>query len=376
MTVLPSCISDNFHSRKEVVDLLVGDHDDSIYSRVISHLNSSQSSLAPSPSVDSIFTSLVQLLHRGPHSAVSIILGQNHLIARAKTIADAANQAEHLLEVHYASCIIHSPPSRVNNLNVLPLSVTSERRVFHLSKAAQPFPYVENYVRLVRSECHVISACLKNNLRSIAVVGSGPMPLTGVLMSAQLGVRVTLVDVDETATKLASSLVALWEGCGALQYGFVQTLCSDARHVNFTRNSRINSGIEADAVIIASLVPDEVKVSLVRNIANGDWDGIVGVRSAHGLISVANYEKANRCQLNEFMDFIGYVVPVGCVENGKVVGESEEPLALFPNDVLNSLELYTKRTENKRAAQKIGAEVRGHCDFRILEGDTLLPHNS
>jgi len=95
-------------NQKTVIEHLLGDSNCSVYSRLKAHLASPYPSLAPQKTVNSIFTSLVDLLQRGPHSAASTIANSPLLLARAKTIAEAANRAEHLLEYHYASVILNS----------------------------------------------------------------------------------------------------------------------------------------------------------------------------------------------------------------------------------------------------------------------------
>jgi len=182
-------------------------------------------------------------------------------------------------------------------------------------------------------------------------------------MAAHLGARVTLVDNNEEASNDAKALVELWEREGALKSGLVTSVCIDACDARFSRHRSTTDRIEADVVLVASLLPDDAKVSLLRQLAEDGWDGIVGVRSAHGLTSVANYEKANRKQLDSVMDFVGYAVPRSCMEEGSTVpvGEEEKPMALFPKDVLNSLEIYVKRSEEQTKARKIKSEVERIC---------------
>lgn len=358
---VPSFSGDD--NQQTVIEHLLGDNSSSVYSRLKAHLASPYPSLAPQKTVNSIFTSLVDLLQRGPHSAASTIANSPRLLERAKIIAEAANRAEHLLEYHYASVILNSPQTYG-----APGENGESSDLLTLARAAKPFPYIGNYVRLVCKECEIFSACLCDGIKSVAVVGSGPMPLTGVFMAAHLGARVTLVDNNQDASNDAKALVEFWESEGSLKSGLVHSVCIDACDARFSRHRSTTDRIEADVILVASLLPDDAKVSLLRQLAADGWDGIVGVRSAHGLTSVANYDKANREQLDAVMDFVGYAVPRSCMEEGSnvPVGEEEKPMAVFPKDVLNSLEIYVKRSDEQTKARKIKSEVERICGSAVL----------
>ena len=130
------------------------------------------SDLRPGPAVDAAFTELVSL-SLGPReadaSAVLSLLG-----ARVDSIRDLCAAGETELE-----------------------SVWSDR----ICLAADPwaelalFPYLANYRDLVSLELGVLHA-LGVRPRSAVMLGSGPLPLTGLVMAAYHGLDVVLVDRD------------------------------------------------------------------------------------------------------------------------------------------------------------------------------------
>lgn len=340
----------------DVVVALVGEGGNSIYSRLRRLSESSDPSLTPRPEVNAIFTALVRILQRGPHSAAHEIRASPSLLARARYIASAANVGEHHLEAHFAAKIV--------TCNVGARCKLPTCRVRLLAATAEPFPYVENYVRLVGAECRVFVSALKS-VGHVAVVGSGPVPLTGALIAAKLGARVTLIDKDAGATELARGLVRRWEAVGALDEGQVTAVVGDAMDVRFSRTGDKGS-VAADCVLVASLVPDTAKAAVARNATGAAWDGLLAVRSAHGLIAVANYQRANRDELQVYMDYVGYVVPCACVEGKSVVGERQPPVAIFPQDVLNSMELYVAQSPEQYGAVKTRAEIIRKCGKGVL----------
>lgn len=350
---------------RTTVDHLLGDAEYSVYTRITSHLSSPNPSLSPSPKVNLIFSKLVDLLHRGPHSAAPIIAESPLLLARAHAIATAANDAEYELERHYAALLLNAPLTHA----VYSASLSSEARMKAVLGAARPFPYVGNYERLVRAECAVLKACFCD-AQSVAVVGAGPLPLSGVLMAAQLDVSVTLIDVDEKATALAAALVDRWEAAGVIPRNRVRAQCADARDVCFARGP-VSGTVRADLVLVCSLVPDDAKVTLMRRLSSSEWDGVVGVRSAHGLTALANYERTDRHLLSGLLDFVGYVAPVACLEGGVAVGEVERPIAVFPRDVLNSIEIYTVRTNAQQVACRMREEVVRRFGQDILDSPSV-----
>ncbi|CAN0046709.1 unnamed protein product [Discosporangium mesarthrocarpum] len=163
--------------------------------------------------------------------------------------------------------------------------------------------------------------------------------------------------------------------------------------------------VQCDIVFVASLIPTDTKEKIARAIADasaatsslpppppppprssslssscfpgseatcsGEGRGwgkvlpspppILLVRSAHGLTSHLSYEPAPRSAISKHMDFTGVLVPRTHVDHlGRWPQEEEmAPLALFPRDILNSLEVYCCREDGIVSKEDLDEEVRG-----------------
>lgn len=141
------------------------------------------------------------------------------------------------------------------------------------------------YEELLQREVAVLLNCIKatrpggisSNLRGI-FVGSGPMPISALLIHKLTGAQLQCLDIDQQATELATQLVT--------RLGLSKQL--NMQWVN--GNSFDYSG--ADFVFIASLVRDKMQV--LQRITSKDT--VVAVRSAEGLSSL-QYEPLDRSEV-------------------------------------------------------------------------------
>lgn len=149
-------------------------------------------------------------------------------------------------------------------------------RANHLLKAEntaselEKFPYRNNYLDLTKLEYYAISSQLEK-CEKVLFVGSGPLPLTAIILAQKYGVHCILVDRDEKAIAISEKIVKkLW-----LQ-SQIEILHSD--FLNFLSKERF------DGAILASLLfegnqHDELILEHLSKQINFD---IAVMRSAEG----------------------------------------------------------------------------------------------
>ncbi|KAL8527839.1 hypothetical protein ACS0TY_005605 [Phlomoides rotata] len=208
-------------------------------------------SLSPSKEVDALFTHLV-LTCIPPHPIdVTKLCSQIQQI-RTNLIA-LCGQAEGLLEKHFATLLAAQDD---------PL------RHLHL------FPYYANYLNLSRLESDLLRPHFPHP-RSVAFVGSGPLPLTSIVLASHHLTSAVFhnFDVDPDANSMAARLVE-----------------SDpdlSKRMSFYTNDIMDVAAlgEYDVVFLAALVGMEMeeKVHVIEHLARNMAPGaILMVRSAHG----------------------------------------------------------------------------------------------
>ncbi|XP_027344375.1 nicotianamine synthase-like [Abrus precatorius] len=144
-------------------------------------------SLRPSKQVNSLFTHLVNLCTL-PSSIDIEALPQEVKIMRENLIK-LCGHAEGLLELEF-STFISLTPKPLNNLTL--------------------FPYYGNYVKLANLENKILEENGVVNSKKVAFVGSGPMPLTSIIMATHHmeSTHFDNFDIDEKANEMARKIVA------------------------------------------------------------------------------------------------------------------------------------------------------------------------
>lgn len=142
--------------------------------------------LRPGPVVDRAFQELVSLSLSAREPAAGEVLSA--LGARVETVRHLCAAGESELESAWADRVAAAADP------------TTE---------LERFPYLRNYRDLVALELGVLGG-LGVRPRTAVMLGSGPLPLTGLLMAAEHGLEVVLVDRDalclERGERLARSL--------------------------------------------------------------------------------------------------------------------------------------------------------------------------
>ena len=124
------------------------------------------------------------------------------------------------------------------------------------------FPYLDNYRRLVRLEVDALGRTARRQVRRVAFLGSGPLPLSALLLARALAVPVDAVDHDPGAVA-AGRLVAAALG--------------DDR-VTFVRAGAGQLDLAAhDVVVLAALVGESraEKRAVLRHLAAAMAPGAV-----------------------------------------------------------------------------------------------------
>lgn len=139
-----------------------------------------QPSLKPSPEINRLFSRLVAIA-LSPETA-------DHALTPAETahLQQLCSRAEYELELHWAKRIVQSGDA------------PSELRAF---------PYYANYEALTKLEWFTLRSCQNHDDHSVLFVGSGPLPLTAILLAQSYVDQVTILDYDESACDISRQLV-------------------------------------------------------------------------------------------------------------------------------------------------------------------------
>ncbi|GFZ07221.1 nicotianamine synthase 3 [Actinidia rufa] len=228
-------------------------------------------SLKPSEDVNKLFTQLV--LTCMPPSPIDVTkLCRRVQEIRCKLIT-LCGEAEGLLESHFSTLLgsFHNP---IGHLNL--------------------FPYFSNYLKLTHLEFTILTQHTTLVPTRVAFVGSGPLPLTSIVLATNHLTAATFhnYDVDPSANSLASHLVST---------------DPDLSKRMFFHTSECNGGYkselkEYEVVFLAALVgmAKEEKKGFIDHLAKYMAPGaILMLRSAHGARAFL-YPVVDACDLRGF----------------------------------------------------------------------------
>lgn len=212
--------------------------------------------LKPSKNVDTLFTQLV--LTCIPPSSINISnLPRNIQEIRSKLIR-LCGEAEGHLEAHF-STILASFPNPIHHLDV--------------------FPYYSNYLKLSRIEYNILNKNYSAHAgppKLVAFVGSGPLPLTSIVLASYHLKETTFhnYDIDPLANSMASRLVSP-------DHDLSQRMIFHTTDIMDVTDELK----EYDVIFLAALVGMDIdeKVKVVQHLAKYMAPGsILMLRSAHG----------------------------------------------------------------------------------------------
>ncbi|KAI7754024.1 hypothetical protein M8C21_031557 [Ambrosia artemisiifolia] len=212
--------------------------------------------LKPCNEVDNLFTELVHTCI--PHSSINIAtLPENIQEIRSKLIR-LCGEAEGHLEAHF-STILGSFKNPLHHLNV--------------------FPYYSNYLKLSRLEYNILNqhySTIAQAPKRVAFVGSGPLPLTSIVLASCHLKETTFhnYDIDSLANSMASHLVASDDDLSKRMVFHTTDIMDVTDELK-----------EYDVIFLAALVGMDVneKVKVIQHLAKYMAPGaILMLRSAHG----------------------------------------------------------------------------------------------
>lgn len=224
-------------------------------------------SLSPSVSVNALFSELVLLVQTSPPALAAGLLGDPVLSGVRERLLELCAEGEYLLESHWAKRILESPPGAS-------------------WAALEAFPYYSNYERLVELEVAALTIAGRDGRsrggaatgagkggRRALFIGSGPLPLTSILLARRHGFIVTNLDLDAGACLLGRRLASHLGSEDGLEFVESDILRHDALD-------------EFDVVFVAALVGRHraEKRAVLYHIARRlSEHAAVVVRSAHHL---------------------------------------------------------------------------------------------
>lgn len=209
--------------------------------------------LRPGPEVDGLFGSLVRLVLSTSDDEAADLLADRTVASVRPELHALCSRGEFELELAWARRIAAGPAPRAE---------------------LELFPYAGNYRALCRLELDVLATVADRPVRRVAFLGSGPLPLSPVLVAGELGVPVDGFDRDAAAVALARRVVG---ALGVADVSFLHADVADADLASY------------DVVVLAALVGVSAaeKRSVLRRLAGAMAPGAVLLaRSARGMRSL------------------------------------------------------------------------------------------
>jgi nicotianamine synthase-like protein len=247
--------------------------------------------LHPCPEVDGLFGDLVRLVLATPLDDEARLLDDAGVVAIRGGLHALCSEGEYQLELAWARRIVASPSPR---------------------DELERFPYVDNYRQLTRMELNLLASVADADrpARRVAFVGSGPLPLSSLLVAAELGLPVDNLDCDAEAVALGERLAAAL-GPAPASLTFRQ---ADVTHTDLRGY---------DVVILAALVGasgPEKRAILGHLAASMSPGAVLLARSARGIRSLL-YPPIDPAALDGF-ELQAVVHPVDEVVNSVVLARA------------------------------------------------------
>lgn len=209
-------------------------------------------SLAPTPTTNRLFSQLVALTASGDDTLAARVLADPQIQALTPHLRWLSANGEYALETYWAKRLIDSPQPQ---------------------PALMDFMFYDNYVDLVRLEYGTLCNLNPQPCHTALLVGSGPLPLTALLLSGMYKLAATLLDKDAAALHL--SITALRHLQPTVTW---RAFCTDI--LNFTALA------DYDFIHLAALagVENETKARIIAHLYQGMKPGaFLLLRGADGL---------------------------------------------------------------------------------------------
>ncbi|WCJ43051.1 Nicotianamine synthase [Euphorbia peplus] len=231
---------------------------------------SSLKTLKPSKDVDTLFTNLVQTCI--PTVTIDVNKLSIKLQNMRSNLIKLCGQAEGYMEAHFSN-ILASYETPLNHLNV--------------------FPYYSNYLKLSHLEFSILTNHVIHVPKKIAFLGSGPLPLTSIVLASKHLASTTFhnFDIDPLANSMATRLVSPDSDLSKRMFFHTTNVLDVGDELK-----------EFDVVFLAALVgmDKETKVKIIDHLAKFMAPGgVLMVRSAHGARTFL-YPVVEPCDLKGF----------------------------------------------------------------------------
>lgn len=142
--------------------------------------------LKPSQKINSSLSELVRIVINTSTNHSKKILLNKDIISIKKSLREISSEAESELELFWVKKILES-----NN----------PKRVI------EKFPYYSNYQKMTDSEIKSMLDCQTHKNHKILFVGSGPLPLSSIIMAREHNMFIDNLDMDDVACELAEKLI-------------------------------------------------------------------------------------------------------------------------------------------------------------------------
>ena len=205
---------------------------------------------------------------------------------------------------------------------------------------------------------------LQDKKRTIAICGSGPLPMSALFLHLLTNMRVILIDDDQDAVERSRRLIVNLERMSVIRQNSLTVLQQRAGDVVFhgpqmppmpTRDVEVI----CDAVLIASLVDAESKVSIANQfMANSSAPELLLMRSATGLsaklaydsVPTETFSRGNLVYCGEAVPATQVATHLNRIEAAcrqVACTSSPDVLAIAHPDVVNTTEIYRRVPDQK-----------------------------
>ncbi|GKV01371.1 hypothetical protein SLEP1_g13928 [Rubroshorea leprosula] len=296
---------------------------------------SSLESLKPSKDVDMLFTQLVATCK--PPNPIDVTTLCVRIQEIRTNLIKLCGEAEGYLESHFSS-ILGSFDNPLDHLSL--------------------FPYYDNYLNLSQLEYNILSKHCPNLPKKVAFVGSGPLPLSSIVL-ASFHLTSTYFhnyDIDPSANSMASKLVSSDPDLSKRMKFHTADIMDVKEELK-----------EFDAVFLAALVgmDKEEKIRVIDHLAKHMAPGTtLMVRSAHGARAFL-YPIVDPCDLTGF-EVLSIFHPTDDVINSVVIARKSptlqpmhypqqplvSPMKLPPNNFLEIQAFNPLNLGNQLAIEK------------------------
>ncbi|KAJ5567186.1 nicotianamine synthase [Penicillium sp. DV-2018c] len=223
------------------------------------------SSLSPSPELDVVLGRISHICHQTQVSGAEEdeILNDPRVVQSIPTLRTLWAEAAGALEDDWARKIL------------------TAKDADEAKTLLATYPRIQNYKTTIPIELGVISIVLQRFPKKVAMLGSGPLPLTSLSIknhAIEKNHALDVLNVDIVPERIAASK-QIFKLLGS-EYGSISHFVSDASGTSLPDLK------DSDAVYLASLigVSNEDKVDVIANVARGmSKDSVIVIRSSSGL---------------------------------------------------------------------------------------------